>query len=133
VAVLRSPQHQLHGRLRERTAGIVGDDLDGTIERALAGKPEHKVDVVLLAEIHHFRAAVVTIAAQGDSGSRPVRRKLLGDREPPFGLRENHHPTASEVIRPPSNAAVIFLLATAGKANGRNLSLVMRVWFGTIE
>ena len=53
------------------------------------------------------------------------RRKLLGDREPPFGLRENHHPTASEVIRPPSNAAVIFLLATAGKANGRNLSLVM--------
>src|SRR5215468_1260854 len=31
----------------------------------------------------------------------------------------------SEVIRPPSNAAVIFLLATAGKANGRNLSLVM--------
>jgi hypothetical protein len=21
------------------------------------------------------------------------RRKLLGDREPPFGLRENHHPT----------------------------------------
>src|SRR5215813_12410472 len=37
-----------HGRLRERTAGadIVGDDLDGTIERAVAGKPEHKVDVV---------------------------------------------------------------------------------------
>jgi hypothetical protein len=31
----------------------------------------------------------------------------------------------SEVIRPPSNAAVIFLLATAGKANGRNLSLAM--------
>jgi len=31
----------------------------------------------------------------------------------------------SEAIRPPSNAAVIFLLATAGKANGRNLSLVM--------
>jgi len=26
----------------------------------------------LLAEIHHFRAAVVTIATQGDSGSRPV-------------------------------------------------------------
>src|SRR5262249_57880148 len=31
----------------------------------------------------------------------------------------------SEVIRPPSNAAVIFLPATAGKANGRTLSLVM--------
>ena len=42
------------------------------VERAVAGKPEHKVDVVLLAEIHHFRAAVVTIATQGDSGSRPV-------------------------------------------------------------
>src|SRR6516225_4505105 len=57
-----------HGRLRERPAGadIVGDDLDGTIERAVAGKPEHKVDVVLLTEIHHFRAA------QGDSGSGPV-------------------------------------------------------------
>src|SRR5262245_5353173 len=47
------PIHRLgiatqHGRLRERTAGadIVGDDLDGTIERAVAGKPEHKVDVV---------------------------------------------------------------------------------------
>ena len=73
------PIHRLgiaaqHGRLREHTAGadIVGDDLDGTIERAVAGKPEHKVDVVLRAEIRHFRAAVVTIATQGDSGSRPV-------------------------------------------------------------
>ena len=44
----------------------------GTIERAVAGKPEHKVDVVLLAEIHHFRAAVVTIGTQCDSGRRPV-------------------------------------------------------------
>ena len=38
----------------------------------LPEKPEHKVDVVLLAEIHHFWAAVVTIATQGGSGSRPV-------------------------------------------------------------
>ena len=73
------PIHRLgiatqHGRLRERTAGadIVGDDLDSTIERAVAGKPEDKVDVILLAEIHHFRAAVMTIATQSDSGSRPV-------------------------------------------------------------
>src|SRR5205823_13247897 len=31
----------------------------------------------------------------------------------------------SELIRPPSKAAVIFLRSTAGKQNGRRLSLVM--------
>src|SRR5215467_12759432 len=73
-------------------------------------KPEHKVDVVLLAEIHHFWAAVVTIATQGDSGRRPV----------PADAAYEPAQMASDLLTargPPSNAAVIFLLATAGKAN----------------
>jgi len=62
------------------------------------------------------------------------RRKLVGDREPPFGLREKLTPP-SEVIRPPSNAAVIFLRATAGKANGGNLWLVVAgvVWHDRVN
>jgi hypothetical protein len=50
---LAHPGITQHGRTRERTAGadIVGDDLDGTIERAVAGKPEDEIDAVLLAEI----------------------------------------------------------------------------------
>jgi hypothetical protein len=37
-----------HGRLCERASGadIVGDDLDGTIEHSVAGKPEDELDAV---------------------------------------------------------------------------------------
>jgi len=44
------------------------------------------------------------------------RRKLLSERKPPFGLRENHHPTVRSGP-PPANPAEIFLLAN-GWARG---------------
>jgi hypothetical protein len=51
-----------------------GFDLEGTLEGGVAGKPEHEVGGVLLAEIYHFRTAVVTVATQGDPGVGQCRR-----------------------------------------------------------
>src|ERR1700732_947375 len=42
-------------------------------------------------------------------------------------------PPPSELIRPPSKAAVIFLRRTAGKQNGRRLSSIMAVWRASIS
>jgi len=61
----------------------------------------------------------VRIAAIRDRPSEP-----FGDAEPMIGLGEQHDPP-SELIRPPSKAAVIFLRRTAGKQNGRRLSSIM--------
>ena len=47
--------------------------------------------------------------------------ELVGDTEAPLRLGEEHH-SAIDVIRPPSNAALTFLRATAGRSKGRGIS-----------
>ena len=59
------------------------------------------------------------IARIGDDGGEFVRRPSRRSACP-----SNITP-ASEVMRPPSNAAVIFLRPTAGNENGRRLSSIM--------
>ncbi len=59
------------------------------------------------------------IARIGDDG-----RELARHAQSTLGLPQQHH-AGVEVMRPPSNAAVIFLRQTAGNENGRRLSSSM--------
>ena len=52
--------------------------------------------------------------------------ELLGQLQAPLGSGQKHDPAIrGNALRPPSNAAVIFLRPTAGKENGGNVSSVM--------
>jgi hypothetical protein len=44
-------------------ADVAGSDVDGAIEYGIAGEAEDEVGAAIVAEIHHFRAAVVTVTA----------------------------------------------------------------------
>src|SRR3954452_6423588 len=62
------------GLLLERAAGanVVGRRIDQPIEHSIAGQTEDEVDAILVAPLHDLRAAVMTVAADGDAGLRPV-------------------------------------------------------------
>jgi hypothetical protein len=47
--------------------------------------------------------------------------ELVGDAEAPLRLGQQHHPS-SEVILPPSKAALTFFRATAGRSKGSGIS-----------
>jgi hypothetical protein len=117
-----------HGRLRTQIQSAIRQSSAGQLEGGVKAQPIEIVGI-LVAAGDRQNASPQNLRQPVHKPQRITwisdhRRKLLGDREPPFGFARIITPP-SEVIRPPSNAAVIFLLATAGKANGRNLSLVM--------
>src|ERR1700756_478856 len=60
--------------LVERAAGanVVGRLIDQPVEHGVAGQTEDEVDAILLAPLHDLRAAVMTVAADGDARRRPV-------------------------------------------------------------
>src|SRR5215216_741072 len=62
------------GLLVERAAGanVVGRRIDQPVEHGVAGQTEDEVDAILVAPLHDLRAAVMTVAADGDAGLRPV-------------------------------------------------------------
>ena len=62
-------------------ADVVGSDVDGAIEHGIAGEAEDEVDAAIVAEIRHFKAAIVTVTAQRDPGCRPMPADA--PKEPP--------------------------------------------------
>src|SRR5438552_1295550 len=60
--------------LVERAAGanVVGRLIDQPVEHGVAGQTEDEVDPVLVAPLHHFGAAIMAVAANGDPGLWPV-------------------------------------------------------------
>src|SRR6202158_3765095 len=62
------------GLLVERAAraNVVGGLIDQPVEHGVAGQTEDEVDAILVAPLHDLRAAVMTVAADGDARRRPV-------------------------------------------------------------
>src|SRR2546430_14325337 len=69
-----SRQSPAAGLLVERAAraNVVGGLIDQPVEHGVAGQTEDEVDAILVAPLHDLRAAVMTVAADGDARRRPV-------------------------------------------------------------
>ena len=46
--------------------------IDQPVEHGVAGQTEDEVDPVLVAPLHHFGAAIMAVAANGDAGVGPM-------------------------------------------------------------
>src|SRR5205085_2784091 len=57
---------------RAASANVVGSFIDQPVENGVAGQTEDEVDAILVAPQHDLRAAVMTVAADGDTRRRPV-------------------------------------------------------------
>src|SRR6201990_3632362 len=51
---------------------IVGDGLDQSAEHVVARQTEHEVDAIGIAPLHHLRARIMAVAANGDVGVGPI-------------------------------------------------------------
>src|ERR1700716_769890 len=57
---------------RAASANVVGGLIDQPVEHGVAGQTEGEGDAILVAPLHDLRAAVMTVAADGDARRRPV-------------------------------------------------------------
>src|ERR1700720_4136984 len=57
---------------RATGANVVGCLIDQPVEHGVARQTEDEVDAILVAPLHDLRAAVMTVAADGDARRRPV-------------------------------------------------------------
>ena len=102
---------------------IRGADDDGVgMQRPVAGKPEHVIDLVGLAPCHNLGAAIMTVAAQRDAGFGPVRLDTpvqsadmagdLGARRRLAGAQQHRHrPAGGGVVDMERQEAALSVMA----------------------
>ena len=117
-----------HRRLRTEIPAAVGKPIAGQLERRI-GAPPIEIVGILKAAGDRQNARPQDVRQEVDN---PVRSRRSAISAASFAQIPSRRSAAansitppSEVIRPPSKAAVTFLRATAGKVKGSSVSSVM--------